>query len=247
MRALSAARPRVGAYPFTTLEPVLGVVTVGWDDFVVADLPGLIEGAAQGAGLGHEFLRHARRTRLLIHLIDGAQPEPLAAFDAINRELASYGAGLPEKPQIVVINKLDLEEVASRQREIEAAFGTRDLHPVAISAAAQLGTAELAERCARELAEIRAAAPASPPQTLVIKPRPDSRRFDVERLRDGLFRVSGEQVETFIEMMDMADEPSREEAQRWLTKRGVAGALRRAGLSVGDAVRVGEVEWQWDT
>ena len=117
VRALSAARPRVGAYPFTTREPVLGVVAVGWDGFVVADLPGLIEGAAEGVGLGHEFLRHAWRTRLLLHLIDGSQPDPLAAFDAINKELASYGAGLPEKRQIVAINKLDLEEAAGRREE----------------------------------------------------------------------------------------------------------------------------------
>ena len=247
VRALSAARPRVGDYPFTTLEPVLGVVAVAWDEFVVADLPGLIEGAAEGAGLGHEFLRHARRTRLLIHLVDGSQTDPLAAFDTINQELASYGAGLPVKPQIVVINKLDLDTVADRREAIEAAFRARNLQPVAISAAVQQGTADLAEQCARALAEVRPATPAAAPQTLVIKPRPDSRRFEVERVRDGLFRVSGEQVETFVEMMDMRQEPSREEAQRWLTKRGVAGALRRAGLRDGGTVRVGETEWQWDT
>ena len=248
VRALSAARPRVGDYPFTTLEPMLGVVAVGWDDFVVADLPGLIEGAADGAGLGHEFLQHARRTRLLVHLIDGAEMDPLAAFDTINRELVSYGAGLPEKRQIVVINKMDLDGAARRRKEIEDAFQARGLEIIAISAAAQQGTAELAERCGRDLAEIRTMSQEPPTvETLVITPRPDSRRFHTERVKDGLFRVSGEQVETFIEMMDMDDEPSREEAQRWLTTRGVAGALRRAGLTAGDRVCVGETEWQWDT
>ena len=244
VRALSAARPRVGAYPFTTREPVLGVVIVGWDGFVVADLPGLIEGAAEGVGLGHEFLRHAWRTQLLLHLIDGSQPDPLAAFDAINKELASYGAGLPEKRQIVAINKLDLEEADARREEIAAAFHARAVQPVMISAATRQGTEELAERCGRALAESRVAAP---PKTVAIKPRPDSRRFTVECVREGLFRVCGEQVETFVEMMDMGDAAVREEAQRWLAKRGVAGALRRAGLGTGARVRVGEVEWEWGT
>ncbi len=244
VRTLSAARPQVGAYPFTTLEPALGVVAVGWDGFVVADLPGLIEGAAEGAGLGHGFLRHAWRTQLLLHLIDGSQPDPLVAFDVINRELASYGAGLPEKTQIVAINKLDIEEVAGRREEIEAAFRARAVQPVMISAVAQQGTGELAERCARTLAACRAG---PRPKTVEIKPRPDSRRFMVERVCGGPFRVCGEQVETFIEMMDMGDAAVREEAHRWLTKRGVAGALRRAGLGTGDWVRVGEVEWEWGT
>ncbi len=244
VRALSAARPRVGAYPFTTREPVLGVVAVGWDGFVVADLPGLIEGAAEGVGLGHEFLRHAWRTRLLLHLIDGSQPDPLAAFDAINKELASYGAGLPEKRQIVAINKLDLEEAAGRREEIAAAFRARAVQPVMVSAATRQGTEDLAARCARTLAESREA---TPPKTVAIKPRPDSRRFTVERVREGLFRVCGEQVETFVEMMDMGDAAVREEAQRWLAKRGVAAALRRAGLGSGARVRVGEVEWEWGT
>ena len=244
VRALSAARPRVGAYPFTTREPVLGVATVGWDGFVVADLPGLIEGAAEGVGLGHEFLRHAWRTQLLLHLIDGSQPDPLAAFDTVNKELASYGAGLPEKRQIVAINKLDLEEAGNRREEIEAAFRARAVRAVMISAMTRQGTDELAERCAKALAESR---PAPLPKTVEIKPRPDSRRFTVERERGGRFRVCGEQVETFIEMMDMSDAAGREEAQRWLAKRGVTARLRRAGLGVGDRVRVGEIEWEWGT
>ncbi|MER3419763.1 MAG: Obg family GTPase CgtA, partial [Chloroflexota bacterium] len=106
--AVSAARPKIADYPFTTLEPVLGVVEVGYDAFVMADIPGLIEGAHAGAGLGHDFLRHIERTRLLVHLLDGSRPDPLADMDTVNRELALFNEALARKPQIVVINKIDI-------------------------------------------------------------------------------------------------------------------------------------------
>ncbi|MCH8002737.1 MAG: 50S ribosome-binding GTPase, partial [Proteobacteria bacterium] len=121
LRQLSAARPRVADYPFTTLEPYLGVVQVGWEEFILADLPGLIEGAAAGAGLGHDFLRHASRTRLLIHLLDGAAPEPLQALDVINAELSAYDESLGARPQIVVVNKIDIEDAQAALPDLLAA------------------------------------------------------------------------------------------------------------------------------
>ena len=246
LRALSAARPRVGEYPFTTLEPALGVVAVGWGEFVLADLPGLIEGAAEGVGLGHDFLRHTARTRLLLHLIDGSVTDPVGAYDTICHELEAYSAELARRPQLVVINKIDQDDVGARRADIEAAFRARDIQPLFVSAAAGIGARELAERCARDLQEVREAIPAVPRELPIIKPKADSRRFHVHQESDGVYRVAGAQIETFVEMMDMENELSREEAYRWLARRGVVAALRRGGVQAGDRVRVGDIEWEWE-
>lgn len=245
LRALSAAQPRVGDYPFTTLEPVLGVVSVGWREFVVADLPGLIEGAADGAGLGYDFLRHATRTRLLIHLIDGSRADPPADYDLINRELAAYSADLTAKPQIVVINKIDREEVRSRIREITALFERRGIAPLFIAAARGEGTDLLVERCTRLLSE-QADRPARQTGPRVLKPPADPRRYSVTQAAPGHFQVSGRQVEAFVQMMDLDVPEGRDETYRWLARRGVVTALRRAGVKPGDVVKVGAVQWEWE-
>ncbi len=248
LRQITAANPRVGAYPFTTLEPHLGVAQAGWEEFVLADLPGLIEGAADGAGLGHEFLRHTNRTRLLIHLVDGSGDDPAGAYDLINDELAAYSAELRAKPQIVAINKLDTDDVQLLREDIEAAFEARGVAPLYLSAMTGEGVPAIVERCAQELREAREEedtrrAPAGP---IVITPKPDSRRYEVVRLRDGSYRVKGRQVETFVEMMDVEDDEALEEVYRWLDRRGVTGALRKAGLGPGDLVRVGKSRWEWN-
>lgn len=245
LRALSAAQPRVGDYPFTTLEPVLGVVAVGWRDLVVADLPGLIEGAAAGSGLGHNFLRHAAHTRLLIHLIDGSQPDLSTDYDLINRELAAYSADLAAKPQIVVINKIDRKEVRSRLSEIEALFARREIAPLFISAAISEGTEQLVERCAQLLQE-QASEQVQRPGPRVLKPPADPRRYSVTQEAPRRFRVSGRQVEAFVRMMDLADPEGRDETYRWLARRGVVAALRRAGVKPGDVVKVGDAQWEWE-
>ena len=249
LRQLTAARPRVGAYPFTTLEPSLGVVQVGWSEFVLADLPGLIEGAAAGAGLGHEFLRHTSRTRLIVHLIDGADPDPWASYETINKELAAYSADLGDKPQIVAINKTDRDDVSAAHTDIVATFAQHDITSLFISAATGDGTEELVRRCWQELERLRADEDATAAQQraepVILRPTPDRRRFAVDREDKGVFRVEGGQVETFIQMMDLDDEAARDEVYRWLDRRGVNAALRKAGLREGDIVRIGEAEWQW--
>ena len=246
---LSAARPRVAAYPFTTLEPHLGVVAVGWDEFVLADLPGLIEGAAGGAGLGHDFLRHASRTRLLVHVLDAAGPDPIAAWETINAELTAYDAALAARPQIVALNKLDIGAAREALPALQGRLRERGVEALPISAATGEGTEDLVARVWGRLAELRRderdRAAERPPAPPLITPRPDRRRFIVER-EGAAYRVRGEQVETFIEMMDTDDEAAMEEVYRWLDRRGVRGALRRAGMKPGDRVRIGEAQWAWE-
>ncbi len=249
LRALTAATPRVADYPFTTLEPNLGVVSLAWgDEFVLADLPGLIGGAAEGAGLGHAFLRHTERTRLLVHVIDGSTPDLLTAYQLINRELAAYNAALAAKPQIVAINKMDLEDVRARRDSILTVFHAEGIEPLFLSAASRDGTRALAQRCAERLRELRAAAPVTPRKPVVVRIQPDTRRYEVMAEDTGAYRVRGGQVETFVEMMDLHDPHALEETHRWLTRRGVAAALKRAGARSGDRIRVREQEftWQWD-
>ena len=247
LRRLSAARPRVGAYPFTTLEPNLGVAAVGWEEFVLADLPGLTEGASAGAGLGHAFLRHVSRTRLVVHLLDGSGEAPLAAHDSINRELAAYSDEMARKPQIVVINKIDRADVAARQDELAAAFAARGVTPLFLSALSGEGAEALAKRCLRDLRDQRAREAAQPRELSVLRPPAKRRRFSIEREGTGIFRVRGERLEAFVEMMDLDDVEARQEVHRWLDRRGVGAALRKAGVQPGHAVRVGEAEWLWES
>ncbi len=248
LSCLSAARPRVANYPFTTLEPHLGVVSVGWDEFVMADLPGLIEGAADGHGLGHDFLRHTSRTRLLVHLIDGSQDDPAAARATVDRELAGYSSDLASRRQIVVVNKVDLEEVALLQAEIAALFPDLDQPPLFCSAATGEGTDAVVQACASALADLREQEPVRELAAPIVRPKQDSRRFDVEQAGERRYRVNGASVERFVAMMDLDDDEALAETYRWLDRRGVAAALYRAGCQPGDAVQIGRsrITWEWE-
>jgi GTP-binding protein len=243
LRAISAARPRVADYPFTTLEPALGVVELGYERFVVADIPGLIEGAHLGVGLGLDFLRHVERTRVLVHIVDGARPEPLADMDAVNRELAEYGGGLEARRQIVVMNKVDLAEVRGRLPELRELLERCGIDAAFISAAQGEGTDDLVRRMAEALAATREERPvvAEAPK---VRPRPLGRGFSVRR-EDSAFRVEGERVVVFVEMMPVEVEEGRQEMWWRLGRWGVSGALRRAGAAPGDRVRLGKVELEW--
>jgi len=153
--AVSAARPKVAEYPFTTLEPVLGVVDLGYTSFVMVDLPGLIEGAHAGAGLGHEFLRHVERTRLLVHLLDASHEDALREFAMISEELALYDPALAERPQIVALNKIDLAAAREHLPALEAALQARGIEPIAISVATREHLPELLRRVAERLEQVR--------------------------------------------------------------------------------------------
>ena len=246
LRHLSAARPRVADYPFTTLEPHLGVVSVGWDEFVMADLPGLIEGAADGAGLGHDFLRHTSRTRLLVHLIDGSQHDPLEAKALVDRELAGYSAELAARPQIVVVNKVDLEEVDVLRDEISALFDAGEQPALFCSAVTGDGTDAVVNACATALAELREQEPVREAKVPVVRPKQDGRRFEVERVDDRVFTVRGASVERFVSMMELGEDEALAETYRWLDRRGVAAALHRAGCEPGHTVRIGKSRFRWE-
>lgn len=242
LRAMSAARPKVAAYPFTTLEPVLGVVESGWDRFVVADIPGLIEGAHEGVGLGLEFLRHIERTRLLVHLVDGSSADPVQDVETVNQELREYGHGLPERRQIVVVNKADLPEVAARKKEMTEALGRGDL--LFISAATGEAVGELMAALAQALQAENEERKAAPEEPVVLRPPELGGGVRVRR-EDGAFRVEGEKVVAFAEMMPVEKDEGRAELWRRFGRWGVAAALRRAGAKPGDRVRLGRVELEF--
>ena len=240
---ISAAHPRIAAYPFTTLEPVLGVVEMGYRTFVVAEIPGLIEGAHSGAGLGQEFLRHAERARIFIHLLDGTRPDPLRDLDIINGELRDFQSELVAKQQVVAVNKLDQPEVQSREGEIREALGERGIAAHFISAAAGTGVGPLQDQVAAELDRLTPERPGvtEPP---VIAPRPLSQRFEVAVV-SGVCTVRGQRVEAFAEMMPLEQEEGRQEFWRRLARWGVVNAIKRAGAKPGERVRIGHVEVEW--
>ncbi len=244
LAAVSAARPKVADYPFTTLEPILGVVEMGFKTFVMADIPGLIEGAHRGAGLGQDFLRHIERTRLLIHVVDGTSKSPQQDWENVNRELALFNPALAQKLQVVAVNKIDLPQVRERIPQFE-----EDLKPLGvslhfISAATGEGTAPLLREVATLLAQIQAQAPKET-GFKVFKPRPLPNRVDVHK-ENGLFVVSGARVERLVNMTDMENPDALTILRRQLRQMGVDRALEKAGVQQGDPVRIGRAEFTWE-
>ncbi len=243
LAAVSAARPKIAAYPFTTLEPNLGVVALDdYDSLVLADIPGLIEGASQGAGLGHEFLRHVERTRLLIHLIDGADQDPLAAFDTINAELAAFDETLASKPQIVAFNKMDLPQAQARWPEVRDVLEERGYPVLSLSGVTGQGTRELLYRAYQILQELPEEPP--PPEIPVLRPDLDRDAFSIERIGDA-WQVRGERIERTAAMTRWGLDEAVHRFQKALQRLGITEALEEAGVQVGDTVYIGEVELEW--
>src|SRR5512138_1142332 len=179
LSVLTNANPKIAAYPFTTLEPNLGVANIDDDTTVVlADIPGLIEGAAQGAGLGHDFLRHIQRTRVLIHMLDGLSEDPLADYTQINNELALFDPKLAKKPQVVALNKIDQPEVKERLADLQKKFKELDVELMAISALARTNTRELLIQAYQKLQETPEPEATELPMP-VYRPREDPREFTV--------------------------------------------------------------------
>lgn len=258
LSVVTAAEPKIADYPFTTLSPNLGVVTIGQPgsgdeySFVLADIPGLIEGAAQGVGLGHEFLRHVQRTRLLLHILDGAayERDPWQDFQAINQELREYDEHLATLPQIVVLNKMDLPEAQERWPALKAKAEAAGYPAFAISAVAHQGTDELVQYTARRLQEIqqeeaerRAAQTISEMESPVLRPQPED-AFSITK-ESGVYVVRGKRVERAVNMTNLESEEGMARLQVTLARMGVTRALEEAGVEVGDRVRFGKVELIW--
>lgn len=243
LAAASAARPKIADYPFTTKEPVLGVVEVGNRSFVLAEIPGLIEGAHRGLGLGHDFLRHAERTKLLIHLLNGTSQSPLADLKNLNNELTLFSPVLAEKPQIVVVNKIDLPEVNARIPELEKELAQVKAPLFFISAATTKGVSQLMAKAAQMLDSIVGEKPIE--AVAVFRPQPRRERIAVSKDGD-TFVVSSPRAERLVIRMDLNSPEVRSYVRRQLTKMGVTRALERAGVKPGDIARFGQVEMEWE-
>lgn len=248
LSVMSAARPKIADYPFTTLTPNLGVVDSGDATFVAADIPGLIEGAHEGVGLGHEFLRHIERTLVLLHLVDGSGDDPLGAFEQVNHELEEYDPDLLNKPQLVVLSKMDQPEAQERRPELERELAARGYESLPISSATGEGVDRLIYRTVELLAEERQKlAVEEPEESLeVVTIAPPSDHFEVERKRK-IFYVYGEDVERLAVMTDLESDEALNRLQRRLKQMGVLNALEKAGVHEGSKVRIGSVELTWDS
>lgn len=249
LAALTAARPKIAPYPFTTLEPNLGVMEFGEGDErrpTIADVPGLIEGASQGAGLGHAFLRHVERTRILVHVVDGADRDPEWDFHVIRDELGAHDLRLLDKPVLVAFNKLDLAAAAEAWPMFRRAREAEGLGVIGIAAETGQGIAALRSRLAVMLpsAEELGAEP-EPSGVVVHRLESAGDAFTVSR-EDGGFRVRGRRIERIAAQTDFGNEESAERFQRDLERLGIDAELRKTGITPGDVVRIGDLELEWE-
>ncbi len=243
LAAASSAKPKIAGYPFTTLEPVLGMVEVGMESFVLAEIPGLIADAHLGKGLGHDFLRHVTRTKMLLHLVDGSSESPAEDMVRVNTELGMYDTALAKKPQLVAVNKIDLPDVRDRMDDIANAFGEVGITPVFVSAASGEGVPGLMAAVMKRLAELAADGKAAERAAAkVFRPRPAGARV---RLEDGVFIVAEPHLERIAARMDSPSTEVLWQFRGQLTRMGVDKALRKAGVKPGDKVRCGKLEMEW--
>ena len=247
----SAAKAKVADYPFTTVEPILGVVRVGQNDFVMMEVPGLLEGAHDGIGLGHEFLRHAERARLYVHMLDGLSEDPVNDYRMINQELEQFNPEMAEKPQLVVVNKLDVTEVREAQEELTArlveAIGEMGARVHFISAATGEGVDQLLGNIVGALAEMpkEEAEEGSEPEPMRFRPQRSSGKESVRRGPGGVYIVESEMMERLTAMADTRDQRVLLQLWREMRKTGLADRLIDAGIEAGDTIRFGKVELAW--
>jgi GTP-binding protein len=245
LSVLTNAKPKVASYPFTTIAPNLGVAMVDDEHSVVlADIPGLIEGAHHGAGLGHDFLRHIQRTRVLIHLLNGESEDPVADFSQINSELALFDPQLTHKPQIIAVNKIDQPEVLDRLPQIEKAMKKKKVEIMGISAMARTGVRELLLKAVAKLQETPALEDIAP-ELPVYRPKEDARDFKVTREGANEWRLSGAAIERAAKMTYWEHDGAVRRFQKIMETLGVDEALRKAGAKEGDTVYIGDFELEW--
>lgn len=255
LAASTRATPKIADYPFTTLEPNLGVVQIGGRSgptFVMADIPGLIEGAAEGTGLGHDFLRHISRTAVLIHVLDASggleERDPLVDFETINRELRSYDPELAQRPMLVALNKVDLTEAQERLPALESAIHAMGLRTFRISAATGKGVPALLEAAEATLREAREhAATVQKPQERRIYTLDEAgeRAFTITRTAEDTFLVRGVAIERLTRMTNFDQLDAVDRYQRVLDRSGIAGELERMGVEPGDIVTIADRDLIW--
>lgn len=243
LASVTNATPKIANYPFTTLEPNLGVVELAHDKtMVLADIPGLIEGAHMGVGLGFEFLRHIQRTRVIVHLLDGLSEDPLSDYSQINSEMALFDEKLAEKPQIVTLNKIDLPMVAEKLKDLQASFKKLGVKLFPISAVAQTNVRDLMWQVYEMLEN--APEPAEVAELPVYRMEEDPRAFRIEEEEFG-WRVVGKSIERSAAMTYWEHPGSLRRFQRLMNIIGLEKALRDAGIQEGDSVFIGDYELEW--
>lgn len=247
LATVSAAKPEIAAYHFTTITPVLGVVSLReGQSFVLADIPGLIEGAHEGKGLGHDFLRHIERTKVIIHVLDVSGMEgrdPIEDYHKINDELKLYNPRLAARPQIVAANKMDLPEAQQNYAKVAEYMAKegREIYPV--SAATGDGLPQLMERAARLLAEYKEEPP-EPVDTVVYEATPDD-EFTISRDDTGAFIVEGKNIDKLVAMTNFANDEAIRRFQLIWRRLGIDEALRERGIKEGDVVRIRGMEFEF--
>ena len=243
LAAVSNAKPKIANYPFTTLEPMLGVVNVAYDRFTLADLPGLVEGASEGYGLGFEFLKHIRRCRVLLHLVDSTSPDPVTDFELIEGELKAYEPRLEQVVRVVAVTKADLDE---KQARASADMLQNHLgKPVrVISAPLEEGTEAMTAELMVLVNQEKAKAIEQPGDEIPVLRPTSEERFSVHK-EDGKFIIEGYRPVSFVQMMDTEMVGAHDEILRRLERWGVAKVLRREGIEPGDTMVFGDVEIEW--
>ena len=252
LTAISAARPKIADYPFTTIEPVLGVVNYRHKSFVAVDIPGLIKGAHQGVGLGDEFLKHIQRTRVLVHVVDGSENNIVERIISINDEISRFDAELSKKPQILVINKFDLDEVSVLASEItESVESIKGLHSkiIFVSAATYAGIDELKHAMSDYLEQKHQEKPTFAVlnnDPVIIKPKVKKPEKIIVRNQNGSWRIVHQKAVRLARGSNLETWEARIQFQHRLEQLKVTKALRDAGIEIGDTVMVGDWEFNWD-
>jgi len=244
LAAASAARPKIAGYPFTTLEPVLGVVEVEGQSFVMAEIPGLITDAHLGRGLGHDFLRHVARTKVLLHLLDGSEKSVTESMTQVNRELAFFDSALARKPQIVAVNKIDVPEVKEKLFRIKKEFNGSGIRTYFISAATGEGVTELMVALFRSLHQLAEEKEKEKKTGKVFRPRPAVGKPAVTR-EGGVFIINDEELGRLTTRDGRVSGELKQQIKRRFARKGISKALEKAGIKPGDKVRCGILEWEW--
>lgn len=243
------ANPKIANYHFTTLSPNLGVVTSKWgNQFIMADIPGLIEGASKGLGLGHKFLRHIERTKVFIHIVDAAGLEdrdPVEDIEKINAEISAYNEKLMERPQIIAANKIDIPEALENVERLKALYEPKGYKVFAISAASNQGLQELLEYTAKLVEEHKETIIFEEDFEEFVEPEIDTEPFTVEKIEDNYYFVSGTGVEKMIGYTAMDTEKGFAFFQKYLREKGIIDALDKIGIQEGDTVKIYGLEFDY--